>query len=162
MSKAQTEIFGLVIIVLIISLGLLFSIILLTKPPTSNTQQIKESIQATNFLNTMLGTTTQGCAGRTMRELLQDCAVSGDTWATAAFCDDRITNTCQKFNDVSSTMLADTLGTWGRTYAFIVNGTRAAERLSLSPNACTSEREGATRPEKIRTGLDVTLTLYIC
>ena len=47
-----------------------------------------------------------------------------------------------------------------------MDGTPAVEQIALKshPDACNSyqEKQGATRIEKIRTGLDVNLTLHIC
>ena len=87
-NKAQMEIFGLVIIVILISLGLLFAIIILTKEPSREVQRVKESIQAANFLNTMTGTSSIGCGKRTVRGLLQNCALAGENWVGAARCPD--------------------------------------------------------------------------
>lgn len=156
------EIFGLVIIVILLALGLLFAVLILSKGPSQQTQRVKESIQAANFLNTIMGTTSIGCGGRTVRELIQNCAVSSETWAGAATCDDGITNTCQMTQDMMNTMLNRTLGTWGKTYQLNMTGTKAVERISVVSGPCRGEREGSTRPEKIRSGLDVQISLYIC
>jgi len=116
MSKGQMEIFGLVIIVILLALGLLFAVVILTKPSGQQTQRIKESVQASNFLNTIMGTTSQGCGKRAVRELLQNCAVASENWVGAAMCEDGVTNTCQMFKDMTRQMLAQTLGTWGKEY----------------------------------------------
>jgi hypothetical protein len=59
-------------------------------------------------------------------------------------------------------MLGQTLGKWGKNYRFYLNGTEAVEEIHIEKGPCEGEREGSTRPEKIRTGMDITLTLYIC
>jgi len=162
-SKAQMEIFGLVIIVILLAIGLLFAVVILTKTPTREVQQLKESLQAANFLNTMMGTTSQGCNKRTVRELLQDCAIAGvenGQWIGAASCETG--NTCELAQDMISEMLNQTLGEWGKNYRFFVNGTQAVELIKTQSGPCSGEREGSTRPEKVRPGLDIKLTLYIC
>ena len=160
-NKGQMEIFGLVIIVILLAMGLLFAIVILTKSPSREVQRVKESIQAANFLNTMMGTSSMGCGKRAVRQLLQDCALSTKEWVGAASCDDG-KNTCETAKIMMDTMLEETLGKWGKNYRFFINGTEAVEQITSEYGACEGEREGATRPEKIRSGLDITLTLHIC
>ncbi len=159
--RAQMEIFGLVVIVILLAIGLLFAIIILTKTPTRETQRVKESVQAANFLNTMMGTTSVSCAKRSARELLQNCALATSEWIGATQCEGGL-NTCELLHDMISTMLNQTLGTWGKNYKFFMNGTEAVDQIKAESGPCEGEREGSTRQEKIRTGLDVQLTLYIC
>ena len=64
MSRSQMEIFGLVIIVILIAIALLFAIVVLTKPPESGVVQVKESVMAANFLNTVMSTSAVGCGSR--------------------------------------------------------------------------------------------------
>ncbi len=156
------EIFGLVIIVILLTLGLLFTIVVLTKQPTQEVQRVKESIQAANFLNTIVGTTSVGCGQRTVRELLQNCALSNEDWIGAAQCNDRPENTCELARDMMEEMLGVTLKKWGKNYKFFINGTDAAERIIIESGPCTGEREGFSRPEVVTPGLDIVLTLHIC
>lgn len=159
--RGQLEIFGLVIIVILLTLGLLFAVIVLTQQPEPEAQRVKESIQAANFLNTMMSTTAVDCGKRSVRELLQDCAVSGEEWTGAARCANG-RNTCEQLEFMTRHMLQETLGTWGQHYRFFINGTAAAEKITIQSGTCTGEREGSTRPEKVRGGLDVMVTLHIC
>ncbi len=166
-SKAQMEIFGLVIIVILLAIGLLFAVVILTKTPTTEVQRVKESVQAANFLNTMMGTTSLSCSKRSVRELLQNCATSAydsatGQWSGAALCDDGSTNTCQLAHIMVDQMLLETLGTWGKNYRFFINGTEAVQPLTSEHGPCKGEREGSSRPEKVRPGLDIVLTLHIC
>ncbi|MBW2970036.1 hypothetical protein KY319_02840 [Candidatus Woesearchaeota archaeon] len=155
--RGQMEIFGLVIIVILLAIGLLFAIVMLTKTPTGEVERVKQSVQAANFLNTMLGTTTD-CADRTVRELIQDCAVSN--YGQGAKCNGK--DTCETAHETITKMLSKTLGEWGRQYKFYINGTPSVEKLEIQTGKCTGEREGSSRPEKIRPGMDVTVTLHIC
>lgn len=158
--RAQMEIFGLVVIVILLAIGLLFAIIILTKNPSTEVTRVKESVQAANFLNTMMSTTSD-CAKRSVRELLQDCAVSNADWIGASLCSNGQT-TCQTAEDMITMMLQQTLGKWGKNYQFYIQGTEAVEKINVTGGQCAGEREGSTRPEKVRTGLDITLTLHIC
>jgi len=164
MSKGQMEIFGLVIIVILVSMGLLFAIIVLTKPPSQSVQELKESMQAANLVNSILGTTSTGCSKRTVRELMQDCALAsfvGGRIIGASVCEDG-SSTCDKADYVITTLLEETLGQWGKTYEFFITGTETASLVNASNGKCLGEREGVSRPEKIRTGIDVNVTLYVC
>ncbi len=160
-SKGQTEIFGLAIIIILLAIGLLFAVVILTKTPTTEVSRVKESVQAANFLNTMMGTTSLNCGKRSVRELLQNCAVATKDWIGASSCEDG-TNTCEKADGMIIQMLGQTLGKWGKNYRFYMNGTEAVEEISIEHGPCEGEREGSTRPEKIRPGMDITLTLHIC
>ena len=159
--RGQMEIFGLVVIVILLAIGLLFAIIILTKTPTREIQRVKESVQAANFLNTMMGTTSIGCAKRSARELLQNCALATSEWVGATTCESG-QNTCELLQSMISTMLNQTLGEWGKNYRFYMNGTEAVEQIKIEAGPCTGEREGSTRQEKIRSGLDVEVTLHLC
>ena len=155
MNKAQMEIFGLVIIVILLALGLLFTIIILTKNPTTETQHVKSSIQAANFLNTIMSTTAQDCNKRSVRELLQTCALSETT------CEDGST-TCALAEKIISTMLQRTFGKLNKDYEFKITGTPTLSQIHIKNGPCTGEKESSTRPEKIRPGLDMTVSLSIC
>lgn len=160
-NRGQTEIFGLVIIIILLAIGLLFAVVILTRTPTTEVARVKESVQAANFLNTMMGTTSLNCGKRSVRELLQNCAVATKDWVGASSCEDN-KNTCEKADNMITQMLGQTLGVWGKNYRFYMNGTEAVEQIQIQHGPCEGEREGSTRPEKIRSGLDITLTLYIC
>jgi len=160
--KGQTEIFGLVIIVILLAIGLLFAVVILTKTPTREVARVKESVQAANFLNTMMSTTSYNCGKRNVRELLQNCALASEDWSGAAVCEDGTTNTCELTDEMMKKMLDQTLKKWGKSYKFFINGTGAVEKIHAESGPCTGEREASTRPEKIRTGLDISLTLQLC
>ncbi|RMD58328.1 hypothetical protein D6825_01215 [Candidatus Woesearchaeota archaeon] len=158
------EIFGLVIIVILVSLGLLFVLVVLTKSPPRSVEVLRENVQAANFLHSSLGTTVPGCNGRSLRELLQDCAlagVQGDRIVGASVCDDG-RDSCSKVSFVSKQILEETFGKWGRTYEFFVSGTESVSLINASNGACRGAREGFVRPEKVRGSVDVNVTIYLC
>ncbi len=160
--KGQTEIFGLVIIVILLAIGLLFAVVILTDTPTREVERVKESVQAANFLNTMTSTSAISCGKRDVRELLQNCALATAEWTGAAVCDNGATNTCELADQMIKQMLDATLKKWGKSYKFFMTGTDAVERIKAESGTCTGERESSTRPEKVRPGLDISLTLQIC
>jgi len=159
-NRGQMEIFGLVIIVILLAIGLLFAIIILTKTPVRDVQRVKESVMASNFLNTMMGTTST-CERRSVRQLLQDCALSGPEWVSAYTCKDG-KKTCELAEEMIDSMLTQTLKKWGKEYKFFITGTDAVSKITIGGGECEGEREGASRPEKVRTGLDIIVSLQIC
>lgn len=158
MCRSQMEIFGLVIVVLLVSIGLLFAVFVLTKPPAEEVARTTESIVAANFLNTMFSTSAIGCGKRTVRHLVQDCAISG---VNAARCENGL-NTCEFAEKIIAHMLNTTLGRWGKDYQFSIDGPRSVERLSVRTGECRGEVQAASRPEKIRPGLDAVVMLKLC
>ncbi|MBI4146504.1 hypothetical protein HY489_04155 [Candidatus Woesearchaeota archaeon] len=163
-TRGQMEIFGLVVIVILVALGLLFAVVVLTKKPAQQSQRVKESIQAANFLNTLLGTTVENCNRRTMRELVQDCAlasVGSGEWLGDSLCEDGV-STCKKLNSTTALLLDATLGEWGKRYNFFMAGSDAIELVQIRNGDCKGEREGSTRPEIVRPGFSINVTLHIC
>jgi len=162
MSRAQMEIFGLVIIVILVALGLLFAVAVLTKKPTQQVQQMTTSVQGANFLNTLMGTTARDCHGLTVRGLIQDCALADVNWNSASVCADG-KSTCERANATISFLLEKTFGeVLKKDYRFFMSGSGAAERISLERGGCPNERESAVRPELVRPGFYINVTLYLC
>lgn len=162
MNRGQLEIFGLVMIVILVTLGLLFALTVISKKPQREEQRIKENLQAANFLNTAMAVTTD-CGGRTVRQLLQDCAMAGfedGRWIGAGMCQGL--NTCQKLSLTLDEFLQQTFGRWNANYVLFMNNTASVEQIVLKRGDCSGEREGSTRPEIVRSDFYVTVTLHIC
>lgn len=163
MGRAQLEIFGLVMIVILVSLGLLFALTVISKKSPREEQKIKENLQAANFLNTAMAVTTD-CGERTVRQLLQDCAMAGfedGRWIGAGMCSDGV-NTCEKLSSILDMFLKQTFGKWNANYILFMNNTKSVEQIVLKQGDCSGEREGSTRPEVVRSDFYVTVTLHIC
>jgi hypothetical protein len=151
------EIFGLVIIIILVTLGLLFAVIVLTRPASTQVSYVKESIMASNFLNTMLSTSAIGCGSRTVRNLLQDCGKS----STPSVCSNGL-NTCEFARAVITQMLDSTLKDWGKDYQFSIEGPAGLKSVKIKTAECKGEIEGASRPEKVTPTLDMVVNLRIC
>lgn len=155
------EIFGLVIIVILLALGLLFAVVILTKQqPTIST---KESIQARTYLSTLLGTTAMDCNKQSVRQLLENCmdsSYSGGQYIGANNCFDG-TSTCMKAKSIISSTLSETFGSWGYTYEFTVPDNDVLRTFNTSNGQCTGERERGTW-KIVKTGRSATLTLDLC
>ncbi|MFC1800531.1 hypothetical protein ACFLYT_00565 [Nanoarchaeota archaeon] len=73
--KSQMEIMGLLIIVILFSLGLLFTIrFMATRERTDVHETFMTKELAANMLNVILKTTSVDCKGADMAELFRDCA----------------------------------------------------------------------------------------
>jgi len=161
MRKAQTEIFGLVIIVILLALGLLFTVLVLTnQQPTIST---KESIQARTYLSTLLGTTVMECSKQSVRQLLENCmdsSYSGGQYVGASSCLDGV-STCEKAKTIITNTLTNTFGSWGYTYEFSIPDNDVLKTLNASNGQCPSERERGSW-KIVKTGRSATLTLDLC
>jgi len=74
MKKAQTEILGLAIVVILLTLVALVALkFFVTREPADTRKRYLQSELATSFLSTLLKTSS-GCSKTTFEELLQDCA----------------------------------------------------------------------------------------
>jgi hypothetical protein len=150
------EIMGLAIIVILISLGLLFAVQWMLKAPQQQVQRAKESVLAANFLNTMLGTTTD-CNQRTIRELLQDCALTGGV----AVCPDGRTS-CAKAHAVIGSLFEHTFKEWRLQHHFAMQGATPVEQLDFGTQPCPGAREQKSHPLPVRPGFEIKLLLEIC
>ena len=154
-SKAQVEIIGLLLIIILVSMGILFALYFAVNPAKDTyVQAAKESILAANWLNTMLGTTT-GCLDRTTKELLQDCALG----TTIKCPGDK--NSCQYANETIGTMLDRTLNAWQRSYNFYMNGSSYIEGITFG-KPCKGEREAKTHILPAASGFNIKITLQLC
>lgn len=152
-SKGQLEIFGLAIVVILIALAFLFAVqFFLLRPGTDAIQPAKEGALAANFLNSVLGVTTD-CYGRNIKELLQDCALSG-----VLQCPGDV-NACLYSKQELQQMLDSSLEVWKKSYLFTVKG--MPDELSIG-SACSGEKEYKQHPVVVRPGYDILVTLEIC
>ena len=149
------EIMGLTIIMILVMLGLLFTVTwLLKSPATKPTQQAKESVLAANFLSTMLATTTE-CNMRTVGELLRDCALTQG----ATKCGEL--TSCEYVKNVIDQMFNSTLKVWKKEYYFHMTGSSAVETMSFG-KACKGAKEGKIAPLPVSPRFEIKLYLDIC
>ncbi|MBD3361302.1 hypothetical protein GF358_00765 [Candidatus Woesearchaeota archaeon] len=152
-NKAQMEILGLAIVVVLISLALLFAVqFFLLKPSVDVVKPVKESFLASNFLNSCLGASTV-CYDRNIKELLQDCALGG-----ALSCPGGL-NSCFFARQEIEKMLDASLGFWKKDYFFEVTGMADSFGIGFE---CSGEKEYEEVPVVVRPGFDILLSLEIC
>jgi hypothetical protein len=158
--RAQMEIMGLAIIVILVSLGLLFAVRWMLKAPSAEPQRAEESVLAANFLSTMLGTTTE-CNKRTVRDLLSDCALTQG--ATKCKTQSGEQYSCDYAKGIIETMLAETFDKWKLDYYFSMSGSapQIEDKFKFG-SACTGAREKKEFPLVVTTGFEIKLSLEIC
>ncbi len=132
--KAQLEIMGLVVVVILVSLGFLFALqfVVLQAPENPRETFVREQM-AQNTLHTLVLTTTT-CHELSMTELIQDC------FDTLSDLDCGGRSSCEFLSGVTSSILNSTLKTWQRNYAFtLVRGD--AVRVQLKHKGCPEDRD---------------------
>lgn len=155
--RGQMEIMGLAIIVILVSLGLLFAVQWMLKAPSKQAQRAKESVLAANFLNTMLATTDLECNKRTVRELLQDCALTGGITQCPTG-----RHSCEEAKHIMDILFDNTLKKWNMKYHFSMTGATPVEQLQFQTTPCPGEREQKIHPLPVRPGFEISLVLEIC
>lgn len=172
--RAQFEIMGLAVIVILVTLGMLFALSTLSEPDTNLQQIFEQKRLATDFLKASLDTQTSPsqCAKATLRELYQDCA----TTRTIKCIKDNgaEVNSCIFLKETYAMLFQNTLERYRQRYLFKVEGACVGESAQQlcgitqgnigtpgAPQPCPGEREIATQPLPTRQGT-ITLTLEIC
>ncbi|MFH1770456.1 MAG: hypothetical protein ABH828_02765 [archaeon] len=113
--RAQTEIMGLIVIVVLLTLGMLFTISLKSTQPKKEIKKTFNDDQlSSNFILAFLETST-GCKNYNMENMIQDCAVENNTP-----CDGM--NSCDYLNKTMDTFLKKTLDVWGTKYGLRIEG----------------------------------------
>jgi hypothetical protein len=110
--KAQTEIIGLVIVIILVILGISFATRFISGP-TDYKKRFTQTEIASNTLNALLKTTSN-CNELSMTELLQTCVEN-----PGIICGNS-QNSCEHFILVTQQIFSKTLEKWGVDYEFKV------------------------------------------
>lgn len=151
--KAQMEILGLAIIVVLISMGILFALSLGGDDDVNIEAEFEQKNLAASYINTLLGTTTS-CYQATFRELIQDCAQGG-----TIYCDgvDSCGFVIAEFDKIAQRVLAVRKA----TYSMRLKGPGPVEDISSGLEACPGELTPGIQYIPTRQGT-VTIRLDLC
>ena len=133
--KAQLEMIGLMMIVIIVIVGLLIFLVYKLTTPTQNVQKryIDKEI-ATNMLITLTNTHVKECHDRRLSELIVDCVKS-----YSAMCGDQ--TPCEVANKTIFTILNNTLVEWDISFNLSIKRTDITfSNLGCGPHAKAKER----------------------
>jgi len=168
--KAQMEVMGLAIIVILISVSMLFAIrFVILKEPTSYKKEYTQTELASNILSTLLKTTATDCSGLSFTDLYQDCAKNPTTpqvYCTTTNLDGSFQSSCDYINSETQTILGNTLGEWSIGYEFHAK-TETDEIVTLLGNneqGCPGVKKHKIYPIPINPsgGNTLFITLDIC
>ena len=157
MKKAQTEIIGLVIVIILVILGATFFIrYMMYKEPMEYKKEFTQAELASNMLNTFLETTSD-CNGitYTMSELLQNCGQGG-----GIVCGGN-PDSCEYVKDAAEKIFEKTLDLWSpNNYEFKVFFDEDSPKIYLG-NPCAGNRKSKTFPIPTSSGT-LSVRLDIC
>ena len=155
MRKAQTEIMGLAIVVILLVIGMTFVIrFMMSKEPTDYKKQFTYAEIASNTLNTFLKSASKDCNELTMTELLQDCSQS-----KSIFCENGKIS-CDYVTETAQLVLNQTLEIWNYKYEFLVFKDKGKPLIQLG-SLCPADKKSKTFPIPTSSGT-VFVKLDVC
>ena len=161
MKKAQLEIMGLAIVIILVMMGVLFAIrFVLLKPPSTVKQEFTQSQLVSNFGTALLQSTTQDCKGIDMTELLTDCAEF-----QSITCDNGM-RTCRYANTTIKKILNQTFDVWRVKYHVKAFTDPAFSLVDIHSPNCNDNMPGGAEsfflPTSRGTGGVLTFKIYVC
>jgi hypothetical protein len=141
MRKAQFEIFGVVLIVIIIVLAMFFMIGTTLKKPKDITQSYVDAELGQNMLNSMLKMNLEDCGGKTFTDIINDCKNGIDNSCSSH------ANTCLYVKELSYDVLENTLGKWNKKYRFRILKTAGASENDILKDIAMGSVETVTNDD---------------
>lgn len=160
--KSQLELFGLIIIVVFLSLGLLLVVSYMLKPKAETRQSYVEVELASNTLSAMLKSVATDCNNQDLTTLLQDCANSGGV--VGSFTCDTLEDSCTYVNKTIGDIINKTLWEWRYSYRFVAYRTPSSNMLFFDNKDCNANKD-REKPAIFHLPLDygvLTVRLDIC
>ena len=119
--KGQSEIFGLLIIVILFAAGIIFamSVMMDDGDDGQTLQQEYHSAEiAQNYVLALMKTNVMDCKEKSLEELLVDCYYGEYKCENSTYSD-----SCNFFTNITSRMFNETLEKWGRSFYFTLDRT---------------------------------------
>lgn len=162
MRKAQTEILGLVFVVLLVSIGILIAFLIFSKPAGDDVMYAQESLFASDFLSVLLKTDSL-CKGRSVGELVQLCAAS--SYGSSGLVCENGDGACFHAKSLISDLFEEVFTDKGKKFYFSIKSSEGNVVEGVSDFVfgipCTGEFESKTRP-LVYMGGTAYLKLDIC
>ena len=163
-TKAQMEIMGLMVIIILIIVGVLFAIkFVVLKKPTEIRQTYSRTQMASNIGTALLQSETANCRGTSITELLTDWAEWPEQYGTI---------TCGDYskagiyaNKTISLILNQTLNKWRVSYQIkgYTNKAKGSELFVFNNRGCTDSVPGESELFFLPTDRGVlTVKIFIC
>lgn len=149
--KSQTEIVGLLIIVIILSLALLFVIkAVFLKKPSETTQTYETRKLTSAFVNTLFQTSSGCTSDTTIQDLLIDCAKNPFSGGSITCSNGE--DSCIYVNETIALILQDTIDNWGYStgYEFVAVAPPNQEIVYYSSGDLSAATGGETTPFPLR------------
>lgn len=149
--KSQTEIVGLLIIVIILSLALLFVIKAMFLKKNPEITQTYETRKLTSAFVNALFQTTSGCTGdTTIQDLLIDCAKNPFSGGSITCSNGQ--DSCVYVNETIAIILQETIDSWGYStgYEFVAVAPPNQEIVYYSSGDLSASAGGETTPFPLR------------
>lgn len=138
--KGQLEIMGLVLVVVLVSLGMLFLLkFVVFKPVGEERATFTRSQLATNTLDALIKTETE-CEGRTIEELINDCI------GFQQYDDCNGLGSCNFLDEKISFIFEETLVKWQKHYNFQVSKSQVTMITIDDGWGCPGERDSHYQP----------------
>ncbi|MFH1133842.1 MAG: hypothetical protein V1735_05080 [Nanoarchaeota archaeon] len=155
MKKAQTEILGLALVIVLISLGLLFVVqFLVNKQPEGSREDYLDSQLANHFLSAVLVTQSADCKGKLLRDVAIACADGNYLTCNGG------ETACEYFNVTVAQIIAQSLVVWKQDFELWINVSGDDMYHNLN-GTCKSWRR-ATFPLQTQTRGTLIADLKIC
>ncbi len=153
MKKAQTEIIGLAVIVLLVSIAILFALqFIIMKQPTDITKEYTYKELAANTLSTALKTTTD-CNNMQLDQIVTSCILGESTLPCSPY-----QNPCIYATEVFNEIFDNTLEKWNMNYYLLISGTQSSPQITIG-TPCTGETTPSSPccplPNSIMAKLDI-------
>ena len=135
MKKAQQEIMGLAIVIILIILGIL-AIARFGSQEISYKRDYEQAKLASSMLDTLLTTTGRDCNGISMAQILRDCAGNTDGFSVC-----NAEESCAYFEQQAKEIFGNTLESWKTDYEFSVFHDESSQIIKLCKQCVNKKSE---------------------